>query len=180
MLPALSPGAPDIATVGNADGMVQLFNSAASQMILSKPKDAALFEAYYKAMAAFDKAADRPTWARSLRTGKASANFLGKNLSSQLAPTADDLTRYGIDGGTPLGARRGNQMAGMLRFHVTDEAFEQIVAKLEGEFVGQVQVSGIDGTEMRPLYLTTARFGGTLIGFASGHTARIARNTRSA
>jgi hypothetical protein len=96
-----APGAPDIATVGNADGMVQLFNSAASQMILSKPKDAALFEAYYKAFAAFDKAADRPTWARSLRTGKASANFLGKNLASQLQPTADDLNRFGIDGGTP-------------------------------------------------------------------------------
>jgi hypothetical protein len=96
-----APGAPDIATVGNADGMVQLFNSAASQAILQKPKDAALFEAYYKAFAAFDKAADRPTWARQLRTGKSSANFLGKNLASQLAPSAADLTRYGIDSGTP-------------------------------------------------------------------------------
>src|SRR5262249_12498353 len=70
----MAPGAPDIATVGNADGMVQLFNSAASQAILSKPSDAALFEAYYKAFAGFDRAADRPTWARQLRTGKASAN----------------------------------------------------------------------------------------------------------
>jgi len=96
-----APGAPDIATVGNADGMVQLFNSAASQAILQKPEDAALFEAYYKAFAAFDKAADRPTWARQLRTGKASANFLGKNLASQLAPSAADLTRYGLDSGTP-------------------------------------------------------------------------------
>lgn len=96
-----APGAPDIATVGDADGMVQLFNSAASQMILSKPNDAALFEAYYKAFAAFDKAADRPTWARALRTGKSSANFLGKNLAKQLQPSATDLSRYGIDSGTP-------------------------------------------------------------------------------
>jgi hypothetical protein len=96
-----APGAPDIATVGNADGMVQLFNSAASQMILQKPKDAALFEAYYKAFAAFDRAADRPTWARPLRTGKASANFLGKNLAAALAPTDADLTRYGLGSGTP-------------------------------------------------------------------------------
>lgn len=96
-----APGAPDVATVGNADGMVQLFNSAASQAILQKPKDAALFEAYYKAFAAFDGAADRPTWARQLRTGKASANFLGKNLAQQLQPSAQDLTRYGIDGGSP-------------------------------------------------------------------------------
>jgi hypothetical protein len=95
-----APGAPDVTTVGNADGMVQLFNSAASQAILKKPEDAALFEAYYKAFAAFDKAADRPTWARQLRTGKASANFLGKNLAAQLQPTNADLTRYGITGGT--------------------------------------------------------------------------------
>lgn len=96
-----APGSPDVTTVGNADGMVQLFNSAASQAILQKPKDAALFEAYYKAFTAFDKAADRPTWARQLRTGKASANFLGKNLAAQLQPKSADLTRYGIDGGTP-------------------------------------------------------------------------------
>jgi hypothetical protein len=96
-----APGAPDIATVGNADGMVQLFNSAASQAILSKPKDAALFEAYYKAFVSFDRAADRPTWARPLRTGKASANFLGKNLAAQLMPSSTDLTNYGIDGGSP-------------------------------------------------------------------------------
>lgn len=96
----MAPGAPDIATVSNADGMVQLFNSAASQAILSKPKDAALFEAYYKAFSSFDRAAGSPTWARPLRTGKASANFLGKNLAAQLAPTAADLAAYGIDGGT--------------------------------------------------------------------------------
>ena len=96
-----APGAPDVATVSNADGMVQLFNSAASQAILSKPQDAALFEAYYKAFASFDRAAGTPTWARPLRTGKASANFLGKNLAAQLTPSASDLTAYGIDSGTP-------------------------------------------------------------------------------
>jgi hypothetical protein len=96
-----APGAPDVATVSNADGMVQLFNSAASQAVLSQPKDAALFEAYYKAFASFDHAAGRPTWARPLRTGKASANFLGKNLASELAPTAADLMAYGVDGNTP-------------------------------------------------------------------------------
>lgn len=96
-----APGAPDIATVGNADGMVQLFNSAASQAILSAPKDAALFEAYYKAFVGLNKAAERSTWQRPLRTGKSSANFLGKNLAAQLMPTDADLDAYGIDGGTP-------------------------------------------------------------------------------
>jgi hypothetical protein len=94
-------GAPDIAKVGSADGLVQLFNSAASQAILAAPKDAALFEAYYKAFLGMNKAASRPTWARPLRTGKSSANFLGKNLAAQLAPSDEDLARYGIDGGTP-------------------------------------------------------------------------------
>ena len=96
-----APGAPDIATVGNADGMVQLFNSAASQATLVNAEDAALFEAYYKAFLGLNKAAGRSTFARPLRTGKTSANFLGKNLSAQLMPTAADLTNYGLDTGTP-------------------------------------------------------------------------------
>src|SRR5262249_34420373 len=84
-----APGAPDIALGGNADGMVQLFNSAASQAILSAPQDAAAFEAYYKAFVGLNKAAGRSTWQRPLRTGKSSANFLGKNLAAQLSPTSD-------------------------------------------------------------------------------------------
>ncbi|HRI72423.1 MAG TPA: hypothetical protein PK156_49650 [Polyangium sp.] len=94
-------GAPQVATVSNADGMVELFNSAASKQTLALPKDAALFEAYYKAFLGLSAAAGRPTWARSLRTGKASASLLGKNLASQLAPTSADMDRYGIGAGTP-------------------------------------------------------------------------------
>lgn len=96
-----APGAPQVATVGNADGLVQLFNSAASKATLSLPEDAALFEAYYKAFVGLNRAAGRPTWARSIRTGNASANFLGKNLADQLRPSLEDLARYGIDNGTP-------------------------------------------------------------------------------
>ncbi len=93
-------GAPDIATVGSADGLVQLFNSAASREILALPQDAALYEAYYKAFIGLNKAASRPTMQRPLRIGKTSANFLGQNLAAALAPTTEDLTRYNIDGGT--------------------------------------------------------------------------------
>ncbi len=93
-------GSPDIATVGSADGLVQLFNSAASRQILAIPEDAALYEAYYKAFTGLNKAASRPTMQRPLRIGKSSANFLGQNLAKELAPTVEDLTRYGIDGGT--------------------------------------------------------------------------------
>lgn len=96
-----APGAPQVATVGDADGMVQLFNSAASKATLKVEKDAALFEAYYKAFIGLNRAANRPTYTRALGIGKTSANFLGKNLAAQLVPSADDLDRYGIDGGTP-------------------------------------------------------------------------------
>jgi hypothetical protein len=96
-----APGAPQVATVDNADGMVDLFNSAASRLTLLAAEDASLFEAYYKAYTGLVKAAGRPTWARPLRVGKTSANFLGKNLAALLAPSAEDLNRYGITGGTP-------------------------------------------------------------------------------
>jgi len=96
-----APGAPQLATVGNADGMVQLFNSAASRSILEVEQDAQLFEAYYKAFLGLNAAATRSTVQRSLNIGKKSSNFLGKNLSSLLEPTQDDLNRYGITDSTP-------------------------------------------------------------------------------
>lgn len=93
-------GSAQPTTVGDADGLVQLFNSSASKAILQVPEDSALFEAYYKAFLGLNAASARPTELRGLRIGKQSANFLGKNLAAQLKPTQADLTRYGIDGGT--------------------------------------------------------------------------------
>ena len=93
-----APGAPAVTNVGSPEGMVDLFNSSASQAILSIEEDAATYEAYYKAFLSLNKAAKRATWAKQLRITKASANFLGKNLASLLAPTAADETAYGIDG----------------------------------------------------------------------------------
>lgn len=114
-----APGAPAITTVPNADGMVQLFNSAASRAILQEPEDAALYEAYYKALLGLNKAASRPTQLRGLRVGKQAASFLGQNLSSQLAVTDADMTRYGVDGGTP------NKLRNLARaLIVTSKAFK--------------------------------------------------------
>ncbi len=96
-----APGQPQVTTVGNPDGMVDLFNSAASKQILAAGSDAANYEAYYKAFLSLGRAASRPTVQRQLRITKASANFLGKNLATQLQPTDLDLARYGVDGGTP-------------------------------------------------------------------------------
>jgi hypothetical protein len=96
-------GAPGIAGVGNSGGMVDLFNSAASSAMgtLSTAKDAALYEAYYKGFLGLSSAAGRSTYTRGLRTGKVAANLLGVNLSNQLRPSAGDLSRYGISGGSP-------------------------------------------------------------------------------
>jgi hypothetical protein len=74
-----------------------------------------------------------------------------------------------VEGGIVMGARRGNQSAGIVRFNLTDEAFEQIVARHGGEFIGQVAVKkdADEAPELKPVYLTTAKFGSTLVGFAS-------------
>ncbi|MCA9620209.1 MAG: twin-arginine translocation signal domain-containing protein [Myxococcales bacterium] len=93
-----APGAPAVTTVGSAEGMVDLFDSSASRALLSIEDDAATYEAYYKAFLSLNKAAKRPTWAAQARITKASANFLGKNLASELRPSAADETFYGLDG----------------------------------------------------------------------------------
>jgi hypothetical protein len=99
----VAAGAPAVASVPNAAGMVDLFNSASSLAggALSNPSDAALFEAYYKANLTLHSAASRPTMTSGLTTGKVASNLIGKNLASQLKPTAADLTRYGITAQTP-------------------------------------------------------------------------------
>jgi hypothetical protein len=93
-----APGAPSISTVPSAAGMVDLFNSSASQLTLAAQKDRQLYETYYKAILGLREAAGRPTWARYLDTTKTAANLLGKNLSTQLTPSATDLTTYGVSG----------------------------------------------------------------------------------
>lgn len=91
-----APGAPAVATVANATGLVDLFNSAASKTLLAKPEAAALNDAYYKAFLNLNAAAGQKTMVRSDDVAKVAANLLGRNLSTQLMPTAADDTRYGI------------------------------------------------------------------------------------
>jgi len=101
MLPfGAAPGAPSLASVPNANSVAGLFKSVASSSggALEKPENAALFEAYFKANIALQKAAGRPTQTQELLTAKAAANLLGKQLN--LAPSAADLMRYGVDDGT--------------------------------------------------------------------------------
>jgi hypothetical protein len=96
-----APGAPQVATVANSAGLVDLFNSAASQTLLQQPANASLNEAYYKAFLGLNAAAKSQTMARPFGVGKVAANLLGKNLSSQLSPTAADDAAYGVTASTP-------------------------------------------------------------------------------
>ncbi|MFT3773247.1 MAG: twin-arginine translocation signal domain-containing protein [Minicystis sp.] len=91
-------GAPAIATVPSAQGMIELFNSSASQLTLAAQKDKQLYETYYKAVIGLREAAARPTWSRQLETTKTAANLLGRNLSGALTPTSTDFANYGVTG----------------------------------------------------------------------------------
>lgn len=88
-------------------------------------------------------------------------------LAAAQAKLATTTSHTLLEGGIPLGVRRGNRLSGLIRFGVTDEAFELLVAKHGGDPVNQVQVSYPDGPKNLPVFLTTARFGQTLVGFAS-------------
>jgi hypothetical protein len=96
-----APGAPAVATVPNAAGLVGLFDSVASKTLLAAPSNASLNEAYYKAFLGLNAAAGRASVAKGYEVGKVAANLLGQNLATQLKPTAADDAAYGIDAGTP-------------------------------------------------------------------------------
>jgi hypothetical protein len=98
-----APGAARPANVGSGDGIVGLFNSAASRAggLLSQASDAALYKAHFDAFTQLNRAANRSTTKIAYTTASGAANFLGTNLSAKLQITAADLTRYGINGNTP-------------------------------------------------------------------------------
>lgn len=98
-----APGGARPANVNNGDGIVGLFNSAASRMggLLAKSSDAALYKAHYDAFSQLNRAANRSTTKSSYQTASSAAQFLGTNLSAQLQITPDDLARYGVNGNTP-------------------------------------------------------------------------------
>ncbi|HLL25795.1 MAG TPA: hypothetical protein VK427_26840 [Kofleriaceae bacterium] len=98
-----APGGFQPAGVGNADGIVGLFNSAASRAggLLSRAADASLYKAHYDAFSQLNRAANRSTTKQSYQTASSAAQFLGTNLAAKLAITPEDLTRYGVNAGTP-------------------------------------------------------------------------------
>ncbi len=102
-----APGAARPANVGNADGIVNLFNSAASRAggLLSNAADATLAKAHDDAFAQLNRAAERSTQRQAYQTASNAAQFLGTNLAAKLQITQADLDRYGIDGTTRANVR---------------------------------------------------------------------------
>jgi hypothetical protein len=96
-----APGAPQVATVANSAGLVDLFNSAASKTLLQTPTNAGLNEAYFKAFLGLNAAAKSSAMGKPFEVSKVAANLLGKNLSTQLAPSTTIDAMYGVDAGTP-------------------------------------------------------------------------------
>ena len=90
------------ANVNNADGIVGLFNSAASRAggLLATATDAQLYKTHYDALIQLNRAANRSTTKSAYLTGQGAAKFLGTNLSTKLQVNPEDLTRYGIGAGT--------------------------------------------------------------------------------
>jgi hypothetical protein len=96
-----APGAAAPATVANSAGLVDLFNSAASQTLLQAPQNGAIAESYYKAFLDMNAAAARSATQKTYATGRVATNLLTKNLASQLAVTSADMARYGMTASTP-------------------------------------------------------------------------------
>jgi len=88
---------PGLVTAASADGVIELFNSAASQRILAAEADRDLFRDSYSAMVGLRAASSRSSWQPQLEVTKKAAGVVGLNFALQLAPTAGDLVGYGID-----------------------------------------------------------------------------------
>ena len=91
-----APGAPDVATVPSAGGMIDLFNSAASQFTLAGKFEQEMFETYFKAIIGLRKSSSRSAWAPQLAVTKNAARIIGLNFASQLTPTSDDVSSFGL------------------------------------------------------------------------------------
>ncbi len=103
-------GAPDVVTAPSPEGIVDLFNSAASRFVLASPDDQQLFESYYKAFLNLKRAANRSSWQGQLAITKNAARLIGLNFEAALAPTGQDIQNYGIeemlDSGTNMTAQQ--------------------------------------------------------------------------
>lgn len=116
-----APGAATVTSVGNADGMVDLFNSAATRAggVLSQESNAALFKAHYDALLSLNRAAGLETTERPFGVGKTAGFVVGKNFAELLTPSFADMERYGLTGDTDGGAGLDGRVQEFGKFLIT-------------------------------------------------------------
>lgn len=105
-------------------------------------------------------------------------------IAAQQAEASVTVSKETTTGGVSLSRKRQSKAVGLVRHQVLDEMFENAIVRNGGEFVSRVRVEfGADEVRELPVYLTTGRFGGTLVGFASHRDASgapVKNATRSA
>lgn len=93
-------------------------------------------------------------------------------IGAQQAEVSVAVSSDTTTGGVSLSRKRQSKAVGLVRHQVLDEMFEKAIGRNGGEFVSRVKVEfGADEVRALPVYLTTGRFGGTLVGFASHRDA---------
>lgn len=105
-------------------------------------------------------------------------------IAAQQAELAVAASKETTAGGVALSQKRQSKAVGLVRHQVLDEMFENAIVRNGGEFISRVKVEfGSDKIKELPIYLTTGRFQGTLVGFASHrdpNDAPVRNATRSA
>lgn len=105
-------------------------------------------------------------------------------IAAQQAEVSVSTSKETTTGGVALSRKRQSKAVGLVRHQLLDEMFENAITRNGGEFVSRVPVEfGKDEVRELPVYLTTGRFGGTLVGFAShrdANDAPVKNATRSA
>jgi hypothetical protein len=107
------PSSVPFASAGNVAAAVGLFNSVASQAagLLARSNEADLFTAHYAILSSLNRVAKNPIQAASYKTSRDAAQFLGKNLASELTVTPAELTEYGANGASNGAVRYAQALA---------------------------------------------------------------------
>lgn len=93
-------------------------------------------------------------------------------VAARQADAAVRQAHKAVDNGLVLSRVRESKTIGLVRHHLIDQAFEQIVAHHGGREVKSVPVeTGPEEVKVSPIHLTTGEFGATLVGFASHREA---------
>lgn len=91
-----APGAPAVASVANANAMIDLFSTAAArraERLLNKPNQDA-FDQFHKAFLGLTRTATRPTYQRAYGDAKVAASLLAQNVGEKLRPTANQAMMW--------------------------------------------------------------------------------------